>query len=369
MKLIALRHIGGTAVAGMVVALMVLVALVAFMALIGELGDIGKGDYNVADMLWYIALTIPRRAHDLFPAAAVVGALGAVGGLAAGSELVAYRAAGMSRLRIAITVVAGAALVLIPMLLIGEWVAPKGELMAQSMRVRLMTGGSGLAGSGGLWVRHGDTIVHARRPIAGDQAGDGVSEVKLAEVEIFQFTSDENGDGSRLQSAIFAGLAEHDGGSWNLNNVRESRFAGNRVELVTSENRQWGQLMDPDLLQTAVAKPKYLGVTELKPYVDYLESNNLDARAYRTALWWRIAYPFSVLAVVLAGMPFVFGSWRGGGMGQRLFVGMLLGAGFYMANKTFGSLAQVYNLSAPLAAFVPSALLVILAVVLLRRAA
>ncbi len=359
MNTIALRHIGGTAVSGMVVALLVLVALVVFMALIGELGDIGRGDYSLTDMLWYVALTIPRRAHDLFPAAAVVGALGAVGGLAAGSELVAYRAAGLSRLRISLAVVAGAALVLIPMLLVGEWLAPKGELMAQSLRVRQMTGGSGLAGGGGLWVRHGDTIVHARRPIAGEAPDD----VALAEVEIFQF------DQARLQSAIHAGLAEHDGEGWVLNKVRESRFVDNRVELLHADQRRWGQLMDPALLQTAVAKPKYLGLSELRPYVNYLDENGLDARAYRTALWWRIAYPFSVLAVVLAGMPFVFGSWRSGGMGQRLFVGMLLGAGFYMANKTIGSLAQVYNLSAPLAAFVPSLALVLLAVVLLRRGA
>jgi len=329
------------------------------MALIGELGDIGRGDYGITDMLWYIALTIPRRAHDLFPAAAVVGALGAVGGLAAGSELVAYRAAGLSRLKISLAVVIGASMVLVPMLLIGEWIAPKGELMAQSLRVRQMTGGSGLAGGGGLWVRHGDTIVHARRPIAGDKPSD----VALADVEIFQF------DQQRLRSAIHAGLAEHDGEGWVLNSVRESQFGSDRIELIESETRSWGELMDPVLLQTAVAKPKYLGLNELRPYVQYLEANGLDAGAYRTALWWRIAYPFSVLAVVLAGMPFVFGSWRSGGMGQRLFVGMLLGAGFYMANKTIGSLAQVYNLNPALAAFAPSLLLVLGAVVLLRRGA
>ncbi len=365
-RFIAIRHIAGTAVVGILAALLMLVALVAFMALISELSDIGKGSYGVADMLWYVVLTLPRRAHDLFPAAAVVGALGAVGGLAASSELVAYRAAGLSRLRIGVAVVIGAALVLLPMLMIGEWLAPKGELAAQSMRIRLMTDGSGLAGGRGLWVRDGNAIVHAWRPIAGDAPGD----VSLAEVEIFRFGSDDAQWG--LDAAIRAGLAEHDGSIWQLKDVRESRFTDSvdgieRVEVIEHESMPWGSLMDPAVLQTAVARPKYLGVTDLLPYIRYLRDNELDTQAYDTALWWRIAYPFSVLAVVLAGMPFVFGSWRAGGMGQRLFIGMVLGAGFYMVNKTVGSLAQVYGFSAAAAAFVPSALLVTLAVVLLRR--
>ena len=356
---VADRHIGGSAIGGILLALLMLLSLDAFFALIRELGDLGKGDYQVSHAVWYVLLTLPARAYNLFPTAAVVGALLGVGALASSSELVAYRAAGMSKMRISASVAIACLMLLAPMVLVGELAAPGAERLAQSIRVRAQSGNMAIAKGNGLWIRDGDTIINARRPLISSVApGDFV---KLAQIEVFEF---EHG---QLRNIAHADLAEHDGERWILHQVSRSRFVDGRVEVETVESEVWPSLLDPALLRTAISHPRELALSELLPYVRYLDQNGLNAAAYRAALWWRLSYPLSSIAVLLAAMPFVFGTLRSGGLGQRLFTGMLLGIGFYFVNRTVGSLGEVYALNAALTALLPSVVLLGVTVLVLRR--
>ncbi len=352
------RHLGQVTVAGIALALAALLALDAVFSLIGELGDLGKGEYAIGHALRFVLLTLPRRAVELFPTATVVGALLGVGSLAATGELVAYRSAGLSRLRIALAVGAAAGVVLIPVLVVAEWVAPAGERLGQALRIGAQTGGVAIARDAGLWVRDGERIVHSRRPLA---SGLGSGSVHLADVDVFEF---ERG---RLRNAAHATRGEHDGTRWRLTEVRRSRFEDGRVVTEQAAVQAWDSLLDPGLLRTAIARPVHLSLRELLPYVEYLEANGLDARAYRAAIWTRAAYPLATLAILLAGMPFVFGGLRGGGFGKRLFVGMLLGVGFYFVNRSAGSLGEVYALPPALVALGPSLALLAISAWLLRR--
>lgn len=358
---IADRHLALTAVAGILLALAALLALDAVFALIAELADLGKGDYSIGHALEFVLLTLPRRAVELFPTATVVGALLGVGGLAATGELVAYRIAGLSRLRIALAVLGGGLSLLVPIMVISEWVAPAGERLAQAMRIGAQSGGVAIARDAGLWVRDGDRIVHARRPLASSVRPGAL--VQLADIDVFRFA-----DG-RLLNTAHAARGEHDGTRWRLREVRHSRFVDGRVVTEQAEVQVWNSLLDPELLRTAITRPMHLSLRELVPYVDYLHANGLNTRPYRAAIWNRLTYPLAALAILFAGMPFVFGGPRSGGFGQRLFVGMLLGVGFYFVNRSAGSLGEVYAITPPLVALAPSLALLALTWWLLRRGA
>jgi lipopolysaccharide export system permease protein len=356
---IADRHIGRAAIGGILLALGLLVFLDAFFALISELDEIGKGEYDLGHALWFITLTLPRRAYELFPTAAVVGALLGVGGLAASSELVAYRTAGMSRLRIGGAVVMSSLVLLVPLVLMGEWIVPVGERLGQVVRVGAQSSGVTIGNDASLWVRDGDTIINAKRPLVSNVSSGDL--VKLADIDVFEFVDDE------LRHTSHADYGEHDGENWLMTSVRRSRFQDGRVVIESNANEVWPSLLDPSRLQAAVARPKYLALGELFPYVAYLNENGLNAGPYQAAIWWRLTYPLGVVVVVLAGMPFVFGSQRSGGLGQRLFIGMLLGVMFYMANRMAGSMGEVYDLNPAITALTPSTLLFIATVWALRR--
>ncbi|MEL6075060.1 LptF/LptG family permease, partial [Stenotrophomonas maltophilia] len=54
-------------------------------------------------------------------------------------------------------------------------------------------------------------------------------------------------------------------------------------------------------------------------------------------------YPVNVLALCLAAVPFAFGSIRRGGMGKRLFLGILFELGFWLLQLFFGSMDGSLN--------------------------
>ncbi len=344
---IADRHIGRTAIAGMGLALAVLVALDALFTLIAELGDAGRGSYSAANALQYTLLVTPHHAVNLFPTAAVVGALLGVGGMAASGEIVAYRTVGLSRLRIALAVVLAGAVLMLPMLLVSELVGPAGERLAKSMRLRLQTDGVALSSDAGLWVRDGQRVIHARRPLVPDT--DPTEPVLLADIDVFEF------DQGRLQQAIHAQSGEYSNGVWVLQGLKRSQLRDGHVLTDAAESESWDSLISPYQIRAAISRPQELPVHELRPYVAYLQKNNLNARPYIAAMWTRLVYPFSTLIVLFAATPFLFHGVRAGTLGGRLFVGMLLGLGFYLLNRWAGSLAEVYDIPPALAALTPSA--------------
>ena len=76
------RYIGGGVLVATLGVLLLLVGLDALTSVIDETDDIGDG-YGFLDILIYVGFTLPRRIHEFVPFAALIGALIALGRLAA----------------------------------------------------------------------------------------------------------------------------------------------------------------------------------------------------------------------------------------------------------------------------------------------
>jgi len=129
----------------------------------------------------------------------------------------------------------------------------------------------------------------------------------------------------------------------------------------------WSTEVRPELLDAAVTRPKFLSVRSLLEYMQYLKENGLDDTAYVGELWEKLLYPFTVLALVLAGMPFVFGQARSHNTGVRLFFGMTLGGMFMIVSRALQKFGDVYSLPPILMIVAPILVLALTSVVLLRR--
>jgi lipopolysaccharide export system permease protein len=51
------------------------------------------------------------------------------------------------------------------------------------------------------------------------------------------------------------------------------------------------------------------------------------------ALWRKVAYPFTLLVMMTIAAPIGFMQTRRGGVGGKVFIGILLGVGFFMINQ------------------------------------
>lgn len=333
------RYVAVAVITGTGVALLVIVGMDVFFNVIAQIDDVGKGGYTLYTMLRYVALITPQGAYELFPMAALLGSIVGMGMLAANSELIAMRAAGVSVWRIVVSVLQAGTLLLLVAVFIGEVVAPAAEQSGQQLRAAVTNKRVSFLGSHGLWVREEDYYINAGKVLADDT---------LADLEVYRFD-----DTGRLAMATHAARAQYTGGSWVLHDVRQSAFVDGRVEVGHHKQVAWSSLLTPELLGIVVLKPENMSVRDIGQFVGYLEDNGLDSIEYRYAFWGRFMTPLATLVMLFISVPFVFGGLRSVTAGHRIFVGILVGFGFYLVSQISSQLGQVYNLNPLFAMLTP----------------
>ncbi|GAB3098421.1 LPS export ABC transporter permease LptG [Lysobacter terrae] len=325
----------------------VLVGLDLMLSFVGEFGDIGKGNYGMAAAIAYMAYTLPRRLYELFPYAAVVGSLMALGQLAASSELTALRAVGLSRRRLSMAVAGALAVLTLLMVFSGETAGPWGDRRANALKATAKSKDMIVARYSGLWAREGDVILNAN---GGEERDNGKDRwLELRDVRLYEFAED-----GRLKSLALVKIAEHRPGGWLLRDVTRTNFQAKSVTQEKIPEERWQSKLDAVALTAGTDKPRYLPAGELRKAIEYRKRNSLDASEFEAIYWGRWFYALNILALCLAAVPFAFGTLRSGGMGKRLFVGIVFSLGFWLLQQQCVRLAQVYHFDYRVAYVMPT---------------
>lgn len=347
------RYIASTVIGGTLMALLVLGSLLAFVDFVSELDDVGQASYTLTNAFTYVLLGMPSHMYELFPTAVLIGTLMSLGALASSNELVAMRAAGISVASISRwTLQAGLFLALL-VALTGEFIVPISERQAQTVRASALKENITLGGKHGFWIRDGQRYLHAKRVY---------NDMKLGNVYIYEMN-----DKKHLQRVTYAQSAVYDQDNWVLNHVRRSNFEASDVTTEDHETLPWPNLLNPDLFSVLSVQPENMSVVDLYRYSQYLRSNDLDAGQYILAFWIKVVTPLASMAMLLIALPFVFGSSRSGSAGARMLIGLLLGIGFFIANKAINHAGQVYGLPPFLSAAAPIALVTLAGLMAMRR--
>lgn len=346
------RYIGWHVLMAIIAVAGVIVGLALLFAFIDELGDV-EGGYGTLDALIYVLLTGPRRLYEMLPMAALIGCLIGLGTLASSSELTIMRAAGMSLARIVWAVMKPALALMLVGILIGEYLAPWTEDIAQANRSMALGRGEAQSSKSGLWHRQGDEFVHINAVLP-----DGV----LLGVTRYRF------DGQQMLSASFARRAIHQGDYWLLRNITTTHFYGDRTELEQASKARWEVELSPQLLSTVVLEPEALSISGLWQYIHYLAEQGLNNARYWLAFWTKALQPVVTLSLVLMAVSFIFGPLRSVTLGQRIFTGVVVGFVFRIAQDLLGPASQVFGFSPLLAVVVPAGVSALIGLWLLRRA-
>ena len=333
--------------------LAVLLALAGLFEFIAELEDL-QNRYEIVDAVVYTVLRLPILAFEFMPVAVLIGSLLGFGSIAANSEFIVMRAAGMS-LRKLVGLVALPGLLIVGVTgLLGEFIGPPLDSYARNMRLEQRFGQEEERLGNEAWVRDGDVFLHLERVNA---------EFKFGTLYLYRF--DEKNRLLSIAMADNAGLNSDD--TWRLENFRETRFFDDRVRVterrVATENFE----VNAELLGSRLAKPLSLSLRGLLSYIDYLKRNELDAGQYETEFWYRISRTVTIVVMPVLALAFVFGSLRSGGAGSRLMIGVAIGLAYYLASETLASSGQVFDLDPALVSWLPSAALLLLTVFALGR--
>lgn len=348
------RYIGRAMLYSTLLVFAVLIGLFTFFEFIDKLDDVGRAAFGMWDVLSYLVLTLPKKAYELFPMAALLGTTMALSTLAVDSELIALRAAGVSLLRIVAAVAKTGLLFVLLAILIGEGIAPASEQLAQRNRAEAMRVGI-QQDNNSIWLREGDNFVNI---------GEVLPDFSILRVNIYQFDQY-----NQLRNQVYAERAVYEGGRWRLQQVRQSQIAPDRIGVRNEAEQQWLSGVDPDVLGVFAVKPEGLSAWSLFRYIRHLSRNRQDTARYELALWYKLIAPLSTGVMVILAIPFVFTHPRSTGMGFRLFVGIMIGLAFFVLNRGFGFYSLLYGIPPLLGAILPTLAFFLLALFLLRRVA
>ena len=331
--------------------------------LLAEMGDVGRGRYDFMAAATNVALSVPRRAYMMFPTAAVIGALLGLGQLAASSELTVLRAVGLSRRRISLSVVVSLSLLTALMVVNGETLGPWAQRRADALKAAAKSDDMIVAQYSGLWAREGNIFLNAQ---TGEERNEGGrSWIALQDVRLFELAED-----GRLLSMTRAATAEHREGTWLLRKVERTRFGDKSVQTTQAAEERWESQLDAAALAANTRnlwRPRYMTARELRSGIDYRTRNGLDASEFEEHYWGRWFYPLNVLALCLLAVPFAFGSLRSGGLGKRLFLGIVFSLGFWLVQTQVVRLAGVFHFDYRLAYTIPAAVVMLLSLWLFKR--
>jgi len=347
-KYVTLNLVGVTTVA-----LFGLVSLFSFFSVIDELADTGRGNYTVTEALLYVLLTTPKLAYELFPIAAVIGSMVTLGMLARNSELVVIRTSGVSRLDLALVLAKGSLILIIMAVIIGEFMAPICEETAQHRRSIAMTEQISMKTRNGYWARDGDSFINIRKVLPGNHVED---------VYIYEFDKDHN-----LRSSIHARDASYDNRRWVMNDIEQTSINENKISLESFRHAEWPSSLDPDMINYETVQPQFMTFLGLIKYIRYLRQNVQETAPYVQALWEKIIKPFSICAMVLLAILMVRSESRFTLVGQRIFLGSLVGIIFYICNQISGHMGIVYDINPIISVTAPTVLLMTMILFLLRR--
>jgi len=327
-------------------------AIFVFFDLINELDDVGKGRYRLVHAFLFVLLSVPGHVYELFPIVVLIGTLAALATLAANSEYTVMRVSGFSPLQAASTLARVGVAFVILTVLFGEIVGPQAEQAAQRLRLDRLGAAVSAELRSGLWVKSDTQFVNI---------GEVTPDSTLKAVKIYDFDRE-----FRLLAISQADTARYAGANkWRLAAVVQTRFGPDGATVRTLPTLEWGSFLTPEMLTVLLVVPEKLSAWGLYRYTQHLEANKQRAERYEIALWKKLVYPFAALVMMALALPFAYIQVRTGGVGVKLFTGLMLGVLFHFLNTLLSHVAVLERWPPFAAAAAPSLLFLLAAVAMM----
>ncbi|MFW6093031.1 MAG: LptF/LptG family permease [Pseudomonadota bacterium] len=330
-----------------------LLALFGLFDFMEQADDVGDASFGVADAVAVVALNLPSRLVDLSPFVALLGVVYGLSTFVRSQELIAMRAAGMTPARLA---------GLCGLVTAGSFVALAGvELaarpMAQQAHLLHMTETSqdgALFSQDGVWIEHEGLFVNIES-LARGGAPSGI--------RMYWF-----GDDTMLDRYLHAESAELEPeGVWTLHDAVEKRYQDSgKVATRNLETLSWSP---PWRQSTALYELPLESLTlqEIAQYQQYLTDRQRPAGIYAMEFWRRVLTPASGIVFGLFGTPFVLGVGPRASMGGAVSLGVANALGVFLLQQIGTNALYLASGSPLLATSVPIVVVLIAAVLLIRR--
>lgn len=347
------------------VMLLALLGLFTFFALIEDLDNVGP-NYTLLNMFYLQALQMPTRLYELLPIGLLIGAILALASLAQRNELVILRISGVSGMKLLRTLWIITIPWVIGAFIVSELVTPAAEIKFNEVTLQLMGRAGGGRLNSGYWFKEeapggGTRIIN----IGELKPNGGVLNIKLYEFK----------PGQELTRFSQADSGYFERGNLVMDNVTESQISPLAIEALDNakapdqplniikkvKQRVIPTTLTAERLIARILEPERMSIKVLTDYIAYLKANNLETNRQVVALWRKLAYPFTLLVMMTIAAPIGFMQTRRGGVGGKVFIGILLGVSFFMVNQLSLNIGMLSHWAPWITALVPNLAALLLA--------
>ena len=114
--------------------------------------------------------------------------------------------------------------------------------------------------------------------------------------------------------------------------------------------------------QALLVRPDKMSAWNLYQYIRLLSQNQQRTNRQEIALWQKLVYPFATLVMMALALPFAYVHVRSGGIGIKLFAGLMLGVLFHFLNHVGTTLGVLQTWTPFVSAALPSLLFLLAAI-------
>lgn len=274
--------------------------------------------YDLASVARYMICRLPEHANTILPLAVLVAALITLLGLAQANEILAFKGAGLSFVRIVVLLLPAAAVVAVTHLVIGDQLVPWGRATLAAHELE-RPGTATSEGGRGVWLRDTPYLVRVE---AVHREGRFLADVSL-------MRRDAQGN---LTERIFARGARYETSGWRLIDVVVQTIDPVAPRSEQFAERFWSTALSPGDFHNLTASPAQFTAAQLVALRDGQAIGARQPHVYDTWLQRRLAIPAVVVVMLLLAAPVAQARMRGASIGGRLVIGLAMGFLYFITD-------------------------------------
>jgi lipopolysaccharide export system permease protein len=328
-----------------------------FVDMVGNLSKFIDRDVPRVIISQYYLFYVPYILTWVLPIGMLLASLFSIGQMARHNELAAIKSAGVSLYRIALPVAVTGMLISIGMLVFGEKIVPvtsqgKSDIEAEYLDTSKKT----------AQLRASDLFLRdkANRRVYINYYNHTTRSARKVSIQ--------RSDKSEIIERIDAQQMKWQETGWVLEDGFKRSFV-NGAENVTRIETYQDSLLDfsPDDLLKTETKPEDMSYRELAGFIAEVIRNGGDPQKWLVDLNFKLSIPFASFIMVLFGVPLASGKQKGGAV-FSLIIGALVYIIYYAFTRFVQTLGEVGTLIPAVAAWLPNALFIVLALLMMMTA-
>lgn len=338
------RYITKTMAFYTAVVVLIWLGVYGFLNFIDEIDKIGQANYTTLKALIYVVMDLPAVAYSHSSMIILLGALLALSRLAATSQLIIVRAAGLSISQISQIVVKVALIFIFIFIFFGELLVPITAEYAESSRAKALSQNIKTEDQQGFWLKDRNTIIHVKKNFDGRLFED-VTLISISQLK-------------QLDSILHADRAAFDDNKLNLEKTHHYQLnhSNEFVDVQADHQEKYSTKVsfDRSLIDSLAKDPYALSIWRLYKQIDFLTKNNLAADAFEVEFYKRLVKPITLVTMILFSMLFIFTSLRDTSLGGNVFFGLGISLCFELVSRISGALSLRFDYNHLLTAAIPT---------------